>query len=178
MHLTFDLTQDDIMAYQLYHYAHSPAARRQKWTGAVWVVILGLMVWVIPVFLTGSFGQSARTWWPFLLVAPLSLSLFLLRWKSILRRNIERMIAEGSNRALLGRKEVTITPVEITAAGELRSTTVRWKAVERIEVADEYAYVYFSALEAVILPRRAFAGEAEFAAWVETARKHQAQALA
>jgi hypothetical protein len=44
--------------------------------------------------------------------------------------------------------------------------------VERIEVAVAYAYVYFSALQAVIVPRRAFSGDTEFAAWVETARKY------
>ena len=177
MRIQFELGKEDLVAYNLYHHSHSPTTRGQKRKGSVNIVLLGLMFWVGPVILAGPSKEHALALSPFLLIIPLGLAIFAWRWPVMLRRNIERMISEGENRGLVGKKEVTITPVEITAAGDLTSVTVRWKAVERIEVAQDCAYLYFSALGAFIVPRRAFSSDAGFAAWVETARKYRADAL-
>jgi hypothetical protein len=75
------------------------------------------------------------------------------------------MVSEGSLEPLLGKKEVSITPVEIVEAGATRSTTVRWQAVQQIVQNGDALYVYISATEAMIIPRRSFADDAAFAAF-------------
>jgi hypothetical protein len=94
------------------------------------------------------------------------------------RKTVLRMLEEGKNRGMLGPKEVVIDPVEICAAGADRATTARWPAVERIVTAEEALYVYISAVEAIIVPRRAFASPSEFDAFAEAARRHQSEAAA
>jgi hypothetical protein len=172
MHLEFDLTKDDVVAFNLYHFAHSPSFRRKKWINLVWVIVGLVSVCVLAAIVVERSGGSADVLWTLLVSIPLYIACYPYLLRRAQRKIVERLIAEGQNRDQFGKKQLTFTPIEITAAGELTSTTVRWKAVERIEVAEAYAYVYFSALQAIIVPRRAFSNDAEFAAWVETARKY------
>jgi len=171
MQLKFDLTKEDVIAFNMYHYAHSPSLRRKKWVNLVWGMVLALVCVLAAIAVKGS-GGSADFLWSLLVSIPLYIACYPFLLRRAQRTAVERLIAEGQNRDQFGKKQVTITPIEITAGGDLTSTTVRWKAVERIEVAEAYAYVYFSALQAVIIPRRAFASDEEFSAWVETARKY------
>ena len=62
--------------------------------------------------------------------------------------------SEGQNRGLLSRHRVTISPEGVTESGEFGQTSTMWRAVERIAVADEHAYIYTNALAAIIVPRR------------------------
>jgi hypothetical protein len=55
-------------------------------------------------------------------------------------------------------------------------TTTAWPAVERIVVDSGMLYIYISSVSAVVVPRRAFTTDAEFASFEETARKHLAEA--
>jgi hypothetical protein len=172
MQLEFDLTKEDVIAFNMYHYAHSPSVRRKKWINLVWVIVVLVSVCVLAAIAVERSGGSADFLWTLLVSIPIYIACYPYLLRRAQRKVVERLIAEGQNRDQFGKKQVTITPIEITAAGELTSTTVRWKAVERIEVVEAYAYVYFSALQAVIVPRRAFSSDTEFSAWVETARKY------
>ncbi len=83
---------------------------------------------------------------------------------------------EGQNRRLFARRRLTITPETITEATEISVTTMRWVAVEKIAVDQRHAYFYISAASAFILPTAAFATEADFNEFVQTARRYQRDA--
>jgi hypothetical protein len=89
-----------------------------------------------------------------------------------LRKIVAGMVSEGQNRALLSRHRVTISPESVTDSSEHGQSSTAWRAVERVAVSGEHAYIYTNALAAIIVPRRAFAGPLEFEEFVRTARGH------
>jgi YcxB-like protein len=86
------------------------------------------------------------------------------------------MIGEGRNRTLLGRQRVTISPESITRSSDFDQTTVRWSAVERVIKDKNHAFVYTSALTAIIVPRRAFADTVAFDVFVLKSTEYHQEA--
>jgi hypothetical protein len=177
MKIAFDLTKEDLIAFNLHRQQSSSTLRRQRRLVAGIFVVTGLVI--AAFLLRHPFPSELSVCWMAVAVFLLT-PLFL---PGSYRRNtirlVGRLIDEGRNRSLLGRREITMTPVDLCAASELRSTTVRWKAVERIEEDLQYLYIYVSSLEAIIIPRRAFAGDSDFEAFAAGVRKHwQASELA
>lgn len=169
----FEITKDDLIAFNLHHHHHSPTARRQY-----------LLSWFVPAFIwlfvcTGLWhladrerGTPLRTFLdllPLFSGVPIYLLYFPWAYRRKLRKIIDGMVGEGQNRGLLGHRRVTISSEGITESGEHGQTSTAWRAVERVSVTDEHAYIYTNALAAVIVPRRAFAGPSQFEEFVRLA---------
>jgi hypothetical protein len=171
MQVTFEMTKDDYIAFNVHHQGHSPifVRSRRNVTGILALFGLGLgALSMLPGNKASIFvGLSFLSIFFFL-----SAARHLLNWRDRVRKAVERVLGENRNLAMLGKKEIVLTPVEMTAVGDLKSATYRWKAVEKIEGDDEHHYIYVGPLEAVIIPRRAFASDAEYTAFADTARKY------
>ena len=108
---------------------------------------------------------------------PIHLAVFPWWYRRKLRKIVAGMVGEGGNRGLFNLHVVTISPVSVTESSELGQASTAWRAVERVAAADEHAYIYTSALAAIIVPRRAFAGPSEFEQFVQSARNYHEKAL-
>jgi hypothetical protein len=176
----YDLTKEDLSAFNLYHHRHSPTARRQY-----------LRSWLLPAFLlllicTGLWyladrerGTPFRTFvdlLPLFGSVPLYLLLFPWNYRRKLRKIIAGMVSEGANRGLLGRHRVTISPENVSESGDFVQISTAWRAVEKVVALEEHAYIYLNALAAIIVPRRAFATPGEFDEFVRTASHYHGQA--
>lgn len=176
----YEITQDDLTAFNLYHHRHSSTARRHY-----------LRSWFIPVFLlllvcTGIWyladrerGTPWRTFldlWPLFCMVPLYLLYFPWAYRRKLHKIVAGMVNEGRNRGLFCRHRTTISPERVTRVGEFGQTSVVWSAVEKVVLTDDYAYIYISAVSAIIIPRRAFADSSEFGKFVRTAGEFQEKA--
>lgn len=181
MKVQYEINQEDLSAFSLYHYSHSPAARRQY-----------LRSWLVPAFIlllvcTGIWyvvdrerGTPLRT---FLDLIPLfcSVPLYLIYFPWAYRRNIRnvmaRMVTEGQNRGLFCHHEVTISPDGITESNEFVQTTSAWRAVERVAHNSGYIFIYTNAVAAIIIPRRAFAASTEFDEFLRIATDYHRNAV-
>jgi cbb3-type cytochrome oxidase subunit 3 len=178
----YEITKEDLSAFNLYHHRHSPTARRQY-----------LRSWFVPAFIwlfvcTGIWyladrerGTPLRTFLdllPLFSGIPLYLLYFPWAYRRKLRKIVAGMVSEGQNRGLFSRHRVTISADGVTDSSELGQTSTAWRAVERVAAAEEHAYIYTNALAAVIVPRRAFAAPSEFEEFVRTARGHHEKAVA
>ncbi|MHC4179334.1 MAG: YcxB family protein [Planctomycetota bacterium] len=186
MEVEYSLELEDLLAFNLYHNAHSPAIRRVQRT--VRLAVLTTLVAVLTtlaivcVVLSGlgheTLGTSA--WIAFsLFIGLVGAILFFshpARVRQRTRRLAERMYREGENRGLFTRRRMTITPETITDATEISVTTMKWVAVEKIAVDRRHAYFYVSAASAFTLPKAAFATEEGFQEFIETARRYQRDA--
>ncbi|MCI0746764.1 MAG: YcxB family protein [Verrucomicrobia subdivision 3 bacterium] len=180
MTVEFDLTKDDLIAFNLYHNSHSTAVRRQYLIGwflpAAILLAVCIGIWMLA---DQSRNTPLRT---FLDLLPLfcSVPLFLLYYPWAYRRKVRKiidaMVSEGSNRGLFGRHAVSISEIDITDSGAFGQTTRVWFGVERVVGTEHYAYIYLSSLSAVIVPRRAFVSEAEFEKFIEQANDYHANA--
>lgn len=178
----YEITKDDLSAFNLYHHRHSRTARRQY-----------LRSWFIPVFIwllvfSGIWyladkerGAPLRTFLdllPLFSFAPLYLLYFPWAYRRKLRKIVDGMVSEGKNRGLFSRHRVTLSPEGVTDSGEHGQTSTAWRAIERVAAADEHAYIYTNALAAIIVPRRAFISPSGFEEFVRAAREHHEKAVA
>lgn len=178
----YEITKDDLKAFNLYHNRHSPTARRQylcSWFGPafIWLLICtGL--WYLADQKRNAPLQTFLNLLPLFSGVPLYLLYFPWAYRRKLQKIIVGMVSEGQNRGLFSHHRITISPEGVIDASEFAQTSTAWRAVERVVAADEYAYIYISALAAIIVPRRAFAGPLEFEEFVRTARGHHEKAVA
>jgi hypothetical protein len=168
----FDFTQDDFIAFNLYHHAHSPATRSIKARMIFFILAIGAVSLAIKLLRP----QSHDVLWGFALGSVIGALIFPWSFRRSLRRNVGKMLSEGKNKNLLGPREIVLSPAELRSTGSMGAATTAWPAVERIVKGDDVLYLYTTSMSAVVVPRRAFASDAEFALFEETARKYLAEA--
>ena len=178
----YEITKDDLNAFNLYHHRHSPTARRQylrSWfvPAFIWLIVC-TGVWYLADRERGTPLRTFLDLLPLFSGVPLYLVYFPWAYRRKLRKIIAGMVSEGQSRGLFTRHRVTISPEAVTDTSEFGQTSTAWRAVERVATADEHAYIYTSALAAIIVSRRAFAGPSEFQEFVRTARGHHEKAVA
>lgn len=183
----YDYTPDDFTAFNLYHHLQARPKRRSRlvpwdvenpfgsriYWGAIGAFALSVAFLIrtgenvrTPVFMVVWIGSIC-----FALSLTGRLIIKVLRWAEprLLRRYVAKALRAGRNQGVFGRQRVTLTPEGITEANELRQSTVRWPAVERVVRDRAHAYIYLSSMSAVVVPQRAFASAGEFEEFVRTA---------
>ncbi len=184
MTVEYEITKDDLIAFNLYHQRHSPTARRQYlrvWfiPPVVWLLICAGL-WYLADRSRGKPAQTFLDLLPLLSGVPIYLLTFPWLYRRKLRKIVDGMVSEGQNRGLLGLHRVTLSPESVTESSAHGQSSTAWRGVERVVSADAHAYIYIyiNALAAIIVPRRAFAGAAEFEHFIRTAKDHHEQAAA
>jgi len=171
----YELTKDDVSAFSLYHHFNSATARRQylrSWFIPAAILLLAcITVWFLVDRERGTPWRTFLDLSPLFGVVPLYLVYFPWMYRRKVRKTITAMASEGRNRALFSRRQVSISPEGITDSSELRRSWMAWPAIERVVNNGDYAFVYVSAMSAIIIPRRAFA-PGDFEEFVRTASKY------
>jgi hypothetical protein len=178
----YELTKDDLGAFNFYHHFHSPTARRhyfRAWfiPAFVWLLVC-TGIWYLADKERGTPLRTFLDLLPLFSGVPIHLAIFPWWYRRKVRKIVAGMIGEGRNRGLFSRHRVSISPESVTDSSEDGQTSTAWRAVERVAAADEHAYIYTNALAAIIIPRRAFAGPMEFEEFVRRAREHHEKAVA
>jgi hypothetical protein len=169
----FELTSDDLVAFVTFCNNRSPTAQRQR----IGCAILGfLAVSALPALILLTTArprlETAFDIWP-LLLGPVLFVLFLrpfFRWS--FRRNLRRMFAEGESKGYFGPCSLSIAAegvVETKSSGE---SIRKWAAISRIVVTSQHVFIYSSALEAFILPKRAFDDDGDCQEFVRHVTEH------
>jgi hypothetical protein len=178
----YEITKDDLSAFNLYHHRHSPTARRQYLLSWFVPAFIGLLVcsgiWYLADRERDTPLQTFLDLLPLFSFVPLYLLYFPWVYRRKLRKIVAGMVSEGRNRGLFSRHSVTISPEGVADVSEYGQTSTAWRAVERVAATDENVYIYTNALAAVIVPRRAFAGPSQFEEFVRIARGHHEKAVA
>ncbi len=158
----FDLTLDDHLAFQEYHLKHSPsirALRLKNWLAlpAGLGLLYGFMLMVSP-----NPSLAVKGHWPLIAVGVVWLMGFPFWFHKAMLRNVRTLLEEGSNKGMLGKHTITISPETITQAMRYQTSAVRWEAVDKVVRGEGYLFVYISAVNAYIIPEHAFDGEKAF----------------
>ena len=167
MKAKYELTRDDLVAFIEYHQRSSPAVRRQR-IGCFAGAFCALMALPAAILITSDkpLVETAVDIWP-LLAGPILFAIVAapyIRWRT--RQMSKRLLSEGGNNGFYGRCELEAGPDALTETRPSGSTIRNWTSVERIVVAPSHLFVYTSAIEAYVVPRRAFSTELEFNAFV------------
>lgn len=165
-------TLDDILAFNFYHFEHSPAARKraniQRYGGAILLALV--------LLLTSSFLEFTPLAW--LIGIGFIIAWILLEprfHRSELRKMAGSFLREGTNKGVTGKRTFTLQAESVTETTDASESRTRWDCVEQIVKTDDYIFIYTSAVTAYVIPRRAFDTEAEYDTFFKTATKYKTE---
>jgi hypothetical protein len=188
--IRFETTIDDVIAFNRFHFAHSPAWRKQVWKQTLMVPATLLALFVLFHLIAGNgpehFHAMLRFGWLELTIAIFFLSVSILwaiyvRWflNWSLGRNTRKFLAEGSNRVMFGWREMELVNGRLILNTELIQSSLDLRASEKIVSHGEYTYVYIAAASAYIIPMSLYPEEEyrEFVAELREAWDNRASPL-
>ncbi|MBN1046063.1 YcxB family protein [Clostridium botulinum] len=77
------------------------------------------------------------------------------------RKRIKKVLSEGKNKGLLGKRTFEINDNYIKDSNKYRTQIVNINALEKIFITDEYVFFYISSISAFIVPLRIFESNEE-----------------
>jgi hypothetical protein len=174
MTVEYEITKDDVSAFNLYHNRHSPTARRQylrSWflPAALWLLIcigIGISQTVVAAHRCERFWICCR-------YSAWCRSIYCISRGRTAAKFARLWMAWWAKDGIVDCSVVTtstISPENVTDSSEHRQSSTMWSGVERVAATDKHAYIYTSALAAIIVPARAFAGASEFEEFVRLAK--------
>lgn len=149
----FEITEDDYIKFNLYHIENSPS---QKRTYNLLRYVIGLL-FAIPIYAigTGLFKQPSSYW---IVIAILFALVWIIeypkRYKKSIRKQTKKMLQEGDNSSIFGKKTMLIDENNIKVFGEFTSETISKKSIKTIKIYDDMILIYLSGFTAQIIPTR------------------------
>jgi hypothetical protein len=177
MEVDYELTREDLYAFQWRAVFASPRGRRaRRKVYLIWLLAL-VLVSIVPAIGPDGFVIS-RVSFTFLVVAfPIvALAQWYLERRLVRRAILQLLQEEKPGRGQLGRHRMVLSEegvVEGTAVGESRSS---WAGVDRIEQNPDYIFIYTAAAAAHVIPKRAFRDLQEAESFYQLARTRKAAA--
>lgn len=158
----FELRADDIVRFNRLHVRRTRAGRLALARSLLSLPLLLLFFVFISLPIGGEPGLFLIA---VALAFPLGLLSWLLFWRAI-RKSARTQVAALPP----GPSRITLSEYGITDESVDMLTARRWRLVQRLLVGPDGAYFYVSPVMAVLVPARAFDGEARFAGFVAAAR--------
>ncbi|MEO9532137.1 MAG: YcxB family protein [Crocinitomicaceae bacterium] len=162
--ITFEFTREDWIAFNIHHIYSSPQHQRIRKKAirsfpvmAIFVVLFYGITndeWVIPPIVCGIAVAFWFWWYPG------------YRDRKIMK-GVERFIDNEKNKSFLGKHEVELSNKGVKLTTENSEEMIQWSGIDRMEITDEYYFIYNSALTAVIIPNIAVDNQDEFERFVE-----------
>jgi YcxB-like protein len=156
MKLHYEVTLDDLVAFNRYHWGRSPTIRRiirsQQWSIAIFLFSLFALGGAaisffendpIPALVFTGIGSVLAAMW---------FVWFPGHYRNTMDKNVRRLYAEGSKVTAVGWHELELGDemlIERNECGELRT---RYAKIERIETSTNYLFIYLSSVLAHIVP--------------------------
>ncbi|MCP4405161.1 MAG: YcxB family protein [bacterium] len=149
MTLTFDVQMADIVAFNQYHFQHSPAVQRGRKR-----IMAGIIIGIVISMIYGGVYEHSLVY----VITSAILGIVLLYIASKIThyhsaRSIQHIFKEGTNKTMLGRHTLNVTDEGLTEITEYTTTHIKWEGIERIVSTPDYTFVYLSAVTAAIIPR-------------------------
>lgn len=172
MQIHYQLTIEDVLAFNQYHFRTSKRLRRSYYLSQVWM-ILGALAAAI---LWSKRGVSFRLL-EFLIVSVVLVIFYRLYYAWWISHSAKRLFTEGKNKGVLGNHIFAIDADGILEISDVGETRTVWSGVERIEENDEYMFLYVGSFHAHIIPKRAFMSENEASRFFQLAQAYHTENL-
>jgi len=172
--IDYELTLDDVVGWSETLHRTNKTARqgmRVAWLMFCLVTAMILLISMMskpvnyPLAAIGVvFGLFTVGGWP-----------LLYRWR--IRRQIHRFYADSHNYNVVGPRRVNLSPEFVTYSSPVSQTVMRWVGLEGIIAEPQALYLQVAVTAAVIVPRRAFANDADFDRFVAAAHEFHSRAV-
>jgi len=174
MIIEYEISIDDIMDFNSYHYSNSPSLRRtiliNRW---VFPLLLGLCL-IVVIESLDLHGLALGLPWLIWLIFTIFWVVFLGPRYMLgqMKKQIVKMYAEGKRGSYLRKHRLSITPEAVLDSTDYGDSKTYWKSVEKILSADRHLFIYTSATAAHIIPKRAFPDESKYREFIEISKRY------
>ena len=160
MKITFEVNKDDYINFNLYHLQNSKTHKK----------MFNILRYIIPIvffiliYMIGTkiFNQPSIYW---IIVAIIFSVLWILKYpkqyKRLIIKQTDKILNEGDNSSIFGRKTLEITDKFIEVKGEFTSEKVSLESIKEVKVYEDMILIYISGFMAHIIPRRYLDTETE-----------------
>lgn len=153
MEIKFEITEEDYIKFNLYHAENSPSLKR---THNLIRYVLPLLC-AVPIYSIGTYiFKQPRIYWSF--IAILFVAIWILiyppKYKRLIQKQIKKLLHEGDNSSIFGKKTLLIEADNIKVISELSSEAISKKSIKAIKVYDDMVLIYLSGFTAIIIPSR------------------------
>jgi hypothetical protein len=171
MHVVYEVSPDDLYAFQWRAVFESPLGRRTRRTVYLGWTLAVLLFSAVPAIGPDGLVLSRMNFTFIVIALPI---VFVAQWyleRRLMRRAILRLLNEEKpERGQLGKHRILVNEdgvIESTAVGESRTS---WAGVDRIEQSPDYIFIYTSPSAAHLIPKRAFRDPRETGAFYRLSR--------
>ena len=153
MEIRYANTIEDFLIFNEYHCKHSKAVQAnirfyRWWLGILSFAILFLALQLIThgkyFYQEGIISLSFST--IYIIIYPRT-------FRSTLRRQVLKLVAEGQNKGTIGEHTLQIEPDGLVEISPFNQSKFLWSGIERVACTDTHAFIYISALVAHVVPR-------------------------
>jgi hypothetical protein len=172
----YDVTIDDMIAWNVYHYGQSPAMRRTR-AFNVWCppIVYMLMAAGLGLLMADEPIAAAVFAFPLVVISVLWVVMMPAYLRRALVRGVRKLYGEGTNKAVLGPREMEVTEDWLIVRTPYSESKSRYEIVEKVVRTDSYTFVYMSAVSAHPIPRAAL-GERDYEEFVQALEQRVAKA--
>ncbi len=156
MELTYEITAEDFIAFNLNFLRVNPRAKRNITKGRIQGAVLILFAGI----LFGTLSNRTSPLW-YLLFAACAIAYFFLIPKYFTSRipgNVRKMLKNSSN-TICGRKTLFLEDSHLRLVGEKEDNAYPYERVQKIIKDAAQYYIYVGEMEALIIPFSAFENE-------------------
>jgi hypothetical protein len=171
MEVEYEITRDDLFAFQWRAAFTSAAARRRRRkVYGIWFLAL-LLFAIVPAIGPDGFVLS-RVSFTFLLIAfPVVAALQWYLERRLMRSAILQLVRqEKPERGQLGRHRVALSDSGVLEQTDVSESRTAWAGVDRVEQDLHYIFIYISHGAAHVVPKRAFRDSHEAEAFYQRLR--------
>jgi len=156
MEVDYQLTREDLYAFQWRAAYLSADSRRFRRRSYVYLLVPLLVIGLLPSIGGSSPGIVVSLVFV-LTVVPILAALYWMIHRRLLRRAILGLIEkERADGGQLGSHRIVLGDDAIIASTAVSETRTSWAGVDRVEQDTAYIYIYTSPLAALVIPKRAF----------------------
>jgi YcxB-like protein len=174
MIIEYEISIDDVVDFNLYHYTHSPSLRRTYFIGRWFFPGLLALCLIVAVEILDLHGLALGLPWLIWLIFTMFWVIFLGPRYILgqIRKRIVKMNAEGKRGGYSGKHRLSITPEGLLHSTDYGDSKTYWKSVEKILSTDRHVFIYTSATEAHIIPKRAFPDESKYHEFIDATKRY------
>jgi hypothetical protein len=154
MKIQIEITIDDMVAFNLYHYENSRFLMRT--TKFLHYFLYGVAFFILGDVLIDIYQGRNHNAFLRILYVVIFIGMLPLLQKFLYPLFIKGMFKEGKNRGTLGSHEIRIGEDAIVDETDSGTQIVKWQAVEKVAKTEKYIIIYISSVSAQIIPRRSF----------------------
>lgn len=153
MEITYELTEEDYIKFNLYHISNSPSQRKVFQFSRFGIpVLMGAVIYLVG---TQLFNQSGIFWL-------INAVIFALVWvfvypnmfQNSIIKQVQKMVREGDNSQLYGKKTMKVEGNQLTIVEGDATTVLTKDSIKKVQAYDDMILLYLSSVSAHVIPTR------------------------